>query len=236
MRILKADLSVNLSSCHKPVRTVMLMALLVLSPVLGLAGTIAVSGQIVVSSDYGDSFKAGDTFNYSFSFDDQTIDSNSATHGAQFGSGVMAFALSRGDSNSGTWDPSVGVFMFDPEPNFSLNANGEGITLQLHGSGLPQINGADFLDIGLTYGWGGVRDFVDTGSGQTFAEIVGISPLDFSTASGFYAEIRDSNYEGPNLSMSVTAIPEPSTYATLVGLGALGVAFWRRRRRAPDAV
>lgn len=31
---------------------------------------------------------------------------------------------------------------------------------------------------------------------------------------------------------SVTAIPEPSTYAALAGLGAIGFAFWRRPRRA----
>jgi hypothetical protein len=31
---------------------------------------------------------------------------------------------------------------------------------------------------------------------------------------------------------SVTAIPEPSTYAALAGLGALGLALWRRQRRA----
>lgn len=30
--------------------------------------------------------------------------------------------------------------------------------------------------------------------------------------------------------MSVSAIPEPSTYAAIAGLGALGLAFWRRRQ------
>lgn len=30
---------------------------------------------------------------------------------------------------------------------------------------------------------------------------------------------------------SVTAVPEPSTYAALAGLGALGLVFWRQRRR-----
>ncbi len=29
---------------------------------------------------------------------------------------------------------------------------------------------------------------------------------------------------------SVSAIPEPSTYAAFAGLGALGLAFWRRRQ------
>ena len=30
---------------------------------------------------------------------------------------------------------------------------------------------------------------------------------------------------------SVSAVPEPSTYAAAAGLGALGLAFWQRRRR-----
>lgn len=35
-----------------------------------------------------------------------------------------------------------------------------------------------------------------------------------------------------NFSVSTTAIPEPSTYAALGGLAALGLAVWRRRRAA----
>lgn len=34
---------------------------------------------------------------------------------------------------------------------------------------------------------------------------------------------------------TVSAIPEPSTYAALAGLGALGLAFWRRRRARATA-
>lgn len=44
------------------------------------------------------------------------------------------------------------------------------------------------------------------------------------TVSGGIMTLTDSG--GSN---TLTAIPEPSTYATLAGLGALGLAFWRRR-------
>lgn len=35
---------------------------------------------------------------------------------------------------------------------------------------------------------------------------------------------------GSTLQLTASAIPEPSTYAALAGLGALGLVFWRRRR------
>jgi len=205
-------------------------ALLFLSPLVGVAATIVVTGQIMVPTDSGASFKAGDTFSYSFTFDDTTVDTNGTTYGAQFGAGLTEFTLVRNESNTGTWDPADGTF--SSTPNFSLGANGESITMQLQGSGFPQINGVDFFDVGLTFGWSGVRNFVDTGSGQTFAEMVGTSPLDFSTAGTFSAQIRDVNYEGQTLGLSVTAVPEPSTYAALAGLGALGLGLCHRRRRA----
>ncbi|MDP1579326.1 MAG: PEP-CTERM sorting domain-containing protein [Candidatus Didemnitutus sp.] len=53
-------------------------------------------------------------------------------------------------------------------------------------------------------------------------------------ANGFYNTfITDASYQS-NLG-SGTAIPEPSTYAALVGLGALGFVMWRRRRAAAVA-
>jgi hypothetical protein len=43
---------------------------------------------------------------------------------------------------------------------------------------------------------------------------------------------HDSKVSGFALYSSATAVPEPSTYAAIAGGLALGIAFWRRRRRS----
>ncbi|MGA0899080.1 MAG: PEP-CTERM sorting domain-containing protein [Luteolibacter sp.] len=194
------------------------------------AQLITVNGTITVNADDGASFKAGDSFTYSFTFNDATTDTASQTFSGQFNAGVSAFSLARDVSNTGTWDPAGGTFTVSPLSNMNLNANSDLITLQARGSGFPDLNGVAFFDVGLSFGFSGVYDFVDTGSGQTFAQMVGVSPLDFTLASSQFAEIRNINYESPSLSASVT-IPEPST---IVSLGGGGVMLWimTGRRRA----
>ena len=200
------------------------------------AELITVTGTITVTADDGDSFKTGDTFIYGFTFNDATIDTDIQTYNAQFKDGVSAFSLTRGGSNTGTWDPASGTFTVSPIANMNVNANGEFITLQATGSGFPDLNGVAFRDVVLSYGFSGVYDFVDTGSGQTFAQMVGVSPLNFALASSQSAEIRNMAFppEGPLLSASVTApIPEPGTWASMaIFAGGAAYAGWRRRRRA----
>ena len=192
------------------------------------AASIAVAGQITVSTNYGGEFIAGDTFSFSFTLDDTTTDTNTATFSGQFAPGVSGFSLVRGPGNTGTWDPGRGAFA--AVHNFVTNANGEFVTLQVSGSGFSQLGGQNFLDLGLSFGWDrSVRDFVDTGSGQTFAEQVGTSGLDFSTASSFYPELRNASFDSPAMTMSINAVPEPSSYA-LVAVTLLGASVYRRRR------
>jgi hypothetical protein len=72
-----------------------------------------------------------------------------------------------------------------PVLNLTVNANGEEITIQAGGSGFPTVGGLPFFDVYLAFRWISgsgtniIRDFVDTGGGQTFADMVGVSPLDF---------------------------------------------------------
>jgi hypothetical protein len=61
-----------------------------------------------------------------------------------------------------------------------------------------------------------------------------------SPSGGFYTNLVARASLGENVAsggmyfdnVAVSAIPEPSTYAALAGLGALGLALWRRRARA----
>ena len=190
---------------------------------------IVVSGTITVDADDGDSFKLGDTFDYSFTFNDEMTDTDLNTFSAQFNAGVSAFSLTRGGSNTGTWEPASGTFTVSPITNMNVNANGEFITLQVTGSGFPNLNGVAFFDVVLSYGFSGVYDFVDTGSGQTFAEVVGVSQLNFASASSQSAEIRNTSFNSPSLSTSVVAVPEPSIAVLVLMAG--GAWLLRRRLR-----
>jgi hypothetical protein len=192
---------------------------------------ITVGGLVTVTADDGASFKAGDQFTYSFTFDDQTVDNATETFNARFNAGVSAFSLSRGGANVGTWDPAAGTFDVAPVMNFIAGANSDTVTIQATGSGFPAMNGQPFFDVGLSFSFSGVQDFVDTGSGQTFAQVVGVSPLDFATASSTFAEIRNTSFGSPTLTMTVAPVPEPSTYAmALAGLACGGYSLKRRRR------
>ena len=111
-------------------------ACLFLVPALSHAASISVSGQLTVSANYGSEFVTGDTFNFSFTLIDTFTDSDPQTNNGQFSPGVSGFSLVKG-SGAGTWNPSTGVFA--AVHNFATNASGDSVTLQVGGSGFPQI-------------------------------------------------------------------------------------------------
>jgi hypothetical protein len=127
-----------------------------------------------------------------------------------------------------------------------VNFDGTDVLLKLdYNASTSAFTSAFSFDAGATYytfgSWTGTGHFGGPATGNTSA---------WATAptTGFGLEIYGALYgdgvsTGPTFlsgqayadNLSVSAVPEPSTYAAIAGLGALGLAFWRRRqsRMAP---
>jgi len=109
--------------------------------------------------------------------------------------------------------------------NFELGANQAGSDLVTVGGALnftgPGLVSFNFADLGLLPGTYDLIRFSGL-SGLTLANLAfGTTPLGFA---GNFVIDADS------VSLNVTPIPEPSTYALLIGLGAFAVVALRRRR------
>ena len=83
-------------------------------------------------------------------------------------------------------------------------------------------DGATFLSTGVSYDLDGAQ----AGITAPLNNGMGLALVGFSNGGAGAIAAGDMYYDN----LSVSAIPEPSTYAALAGLGALGLAFWRRRQ------
>jgi hypothetical protein len=83
-------------------------------------------------------------------------------------------------------------------------------------------DGATFLSTGISYDLDGAQ----AGITAPLNNGMGLVLVGFSNGGAGAIAAGDMYYDN----LSVSAIPEPSTYAALAGLGALGLAFWRRRQ------
>ena len=146
--------------------------------------------------------------------------------------------------SQGTW--SGGKLLVDPSQALTITTS----TMSNYASGGSTIGG----HIGL--GLDGIFDLENWSrvgpAGVTLNEVDNfitytISPGTLTAGIEYGGEasfdgIRDQSlalagslngtYYGNITTFTIQAIPEPSTYAALAGLGALGLAFWQRRRKA----
>ena len=128
-----------------------------------------------------------------------------------------------------------------------LSANSAGYTFRAEGSGFTPVNvgTADSTDVHLRLAWDAGTQALNSYyslDGSNYTSLATYSPITEWTAGaatgGFNFEVfGNSNIAGAISAgsiyadnFSVSAIPEPSTYAAFAGLGALGLAFWRRRQ------
>jgi hypothetical protein len=128
--------------------------------------------------------------------------------------------------------------------------------------GVNNVNGFDAINVTNQLTWGGALDIVSIG-GFNFDQVGSYNLFAFGSQTGSFASgditvggtaltaydsishVWSANnmansftyaFDLDNGTLAVTtAVPEPSTYAALAGLGAIGLALYRRRRAVKRA-
>jgi hypothetical protein len=83
---------------------------------------------------------------------------------------------------------------------------------------------------------GSANDYIfasSDASDRTFRAYLGVAFTDNKGAASpptITATMLDTGYGGQGITLNGSAVPEPSSYAAIAGVSALGLAFWRRRR------
>lgn len=200
---------------------------------LNLEGaTVTRSGLLVVNSRdsaLGGAFELGDIFNYTLSYDDAILDSESDPDYGEFLGAITSFTIMPDTVRSGIWAPSgsMGSGTVTTETG-AVRPWTFSVTADL-GFG-PQVGGFDPTLIYM--GFGGLPANGDIGGEQTLGQVTG-SILDYVTmgASNLveFSFENGTNGHVVNFDLINFHAPEPSR-SVLVLAGLMGLV-WRRTRR-----
>jgi hypothetical protein len=119
-------------------------------------------------------------------------------------------------------------------------------TLTLNSASSFTLGGTVFSTANVFVGYNfsdGVISSVSVGGGDPFTMVSNVDNFNFyyygllTTPGHDFSQsaVGDGvhSFEPDAASLSITAVPEPSTYAMIAGVAALGLAAWRRRLAAP---
>lgn len=130
----------------------------------------------------------------------------------------------------GVLDPATFGTTNDFSNNNAFSALGTGdttLTLRLDYDGATRVLSTSFSTDGATFLAGASFDLDGANAPVVSPLGGGLGIRLFATASTDFGTVGNGMVYFDN--MSVSAIPEPSTYAVLAGLAALGMVAWRRR-------
>jgi autotransporter-associated beta strand protein len=150
--------------------------------------------------------------------------------------GVGEWRVFGANSWSGNLAVNEGLanFVSGSQLRFTLGASG--VNNSVSGAGAATFDGTFFIDRSAFIGETGSWNLVDVNTlTETFGGSFALRFLDDATLftnSGGGSYTFGDNWSFSTLTGTLTAVPEPSTFAALAGLGALGFAAQRRRRRA----
>lgn len=143
-------------------------------------------------------FQLGDQFYYEIDFDLGANAGSINNFGGASYTGAVKRALIRPHlTNSNNWLNSEIQLTAS---NVALNANGEGITIQLGNSVVPNLGGSPFFDFIVAFDYSGVYDFDLTGHGPNYTFLDVTDPnFAFFKAADVYIEVRNNQFTTQNL-------------------------------------
>ena len=222
-----------------------------------LPGGVSGNGQMTFSNQRLDFSKNAGAGSYFLGWDGDGAGTNSRTLASFTTSWVADLTvtntlagLSSGEFTTVGFQIAGNNFQYS---SIMLGANSGGYIVRAEGSGFSAVNVStvDSSDVQLRLSWDAGTQALstfyrfDSGAYTALATFNPVSNwTSGATASGFYFDVFGNSNLASAISVgsvyadnfSVSAIPEPSTYAALAGAAALGLAVWRRRRaQAPTA-
>lgn len=142
-------------------------------------------------------------------------------------------------------------FTLSPSDGFSYSVSSISVNLHVNYTGtMAIVLMSSATSFGTTSGlWSGsVSNSTSTSQSISLSAVSALQNLTTATEFRIYGYVTSGSggqmriFDGAGSDLSVfgatavsSVVPEPSSYATFVGLGALGFAAWRRRRRTTGA-
>jgi hypothetical protein len=216
--------------CCRRVRLLLLFAFIAVIHGNLSGAVVTVSGTVTIGTSAVSSISVGDKFDYTVQINDGAVDQEPSNKQGSFNAATVSVSLSRVATNTGSWNPSGGVFSLTQPLTTSTSSSD--ISVLFPGTGFPADGTYAFDHFDLN--WTGGFTVTDTGSGQTLAQQLGgqfPATMTSSTADLVFLDPVSHNgiaANGP--ATAAVATPEPGTGGLLL-CGAIAVVLRRRRQK-----
>lgn len=198
---------------------------------------------------------SGGSSSYFLGFDADTGSGASRNVASYTNSWIMNLQVTNTVATTGGEYTNVGIEIAGGSSTYAalmLGSTASGYNFRMEGSSISTttVAASDNTDVWLRLAWdAGTQQLTGSYSndGATYTTVATVTPSALwstgnASTNGFNFEVFANSTASAAISsgmtadnFSITAVPEPSTYAALAGVAALGLAVWRRRSRRASA-